>query len=382
MRLPACHPARLSLRTTGLALLIAIGACLGGCSTAPTAGVERPIELSYDGLTPLEDTLMTRVWVREGFSLAGYRKVILEGAGIRYRPVTETNASGQRNAAIRFPVSAEQKAELEALITEEFDKALDRLTLPEVSEPGPDVLLVRGFMLDVVSRIPPEAQGSSDYSLDSVGQATFVVELVDSQTGTVLVRALDTRSARAPGETEPATAAAQPHSGTGADCPLGRSSGGCTERSHRHRRTAGSLTVMIWNQRRNLSTSLSARTGLAILLSGLLLGLGGCTALPTGYSDFDPETDFSTFGTFAFLPEKTLLVASAESGQPAARADPEGRDPKGADPQRLYVHQQPGRGGISWSVSPSAARPPRAPPYSPATGDRSTWSVRPRARRS
>jgi hypothetical protein len=196
------------LRTTGLAVLFAIGTCIGGCSTAPGAGVERPLALSYDGLTPLEDTLMTRVWVREGFSLTGYRKVILEGAGIRYRPVTETNAAGQRSAAVHFPVSAEQKAELEALITEEFDKALDRLTLPEVTEPGPDVLLVRGFMLDVVSRIPPADAGSSDYAIDSVGQATFVVELVDSQTGTVLVRALDTRSARTPGKTEQAGAAA------------------------------------------------------------------------------------------------------------------------------------------------------------------------------
>ena len=67
---------------------------------------------------------------------------------------------------------------------------------------------------------------------------------------------------------------------------------------------------MIWNHRRKFSTSASPWAGLAILLSSLLLGLAGCTALPTGYSDFDPETDFSTFGTFAFLPEKTLLVAS------------------------------------------------------------------------
>ena len=208
MRLPACHPACPSLRATSLAVFIAIGTCLAGCSTAPGAVVEHPLALSYDGLSPLEDTLMTQVWVREGFSLAGYRKVILEGAGIRYRPVTETNANGQRSAAVDFPVSAEQKAEFKALITEEFDKALDRLTLPEVTEPGPDVLLVRGFMLDVVARIPPADAGGSDYAIDSVGQATFVVELVDSQTGTVLVRALDTRSARAPGEAEQAGAAA------------------------------------------------------------------------------------------------------------------------------------------------------------------------------
>jgi hypothetical protein len=188
-------------------VILSLIALMTACSSAPSPGLDTTVELSYDGLTPLEDTVMTRVWVREGFTLSGYKKVILEGAGIRYRPVTETNSKGQRNAAIEFPVSPAQKAELEALITEEFDRALDRLTLPEVTEPGPDVLLVRGYMLDVVSRIPPANASSSQYFIDSVGQATFVVELIDSQTGTVLVRALDTRSARTPGYTYRSNAA-------------------------------------------------------------------------------------------------------------------------------------------------------------------------------
>ncbi|MEM8767186.1 MAG: DUF3313 family protein [Pseudomonadota bacterium] len=189
-----------------LAAVLSLGACATSQPTASDTATNEPARmdrsgtLSYDGLTPLEDTLMSRVWVRDGFSLSEYRKVILEGAGIRYRPVTRTLASGQESAATEFPISAAQKAELEALITEEFDRALDRLTLPEVTAPGPDVLLVRGFMLDVVSRIPPQEASSDRYFIDSVGQATFVVELIDSQTGTVLVRAVDTRSAIAPGD--------------------------------------------------------------------------------------------------------------------------------------------------------------------------------------
>ena len=199
--LPPRQPGQGKARLALIVLLLPALILPAACSSTPEPALNTTAELSYDGLTPLEDTIMTRVWVREGYSLAGYRKVILEGAGIRYRPVTEPNSRGQRNAAIEFPVSAAQKADLEALITEEFDRALDRLTLPEVTEPGPDVLLVRGYMLDVVSRIPPDGTSSSHYFIDSVGQATFVVELVDSQTSTVLVRALDTRSARTPGYT-------------------------------------------------------------------------------------------------------------------------------------------------------------------------------------
>ena len=54
----------------------------------------------------------------------------------------------------------------------------------------------------------------------------------------------------------------------------------------------------------------------ALLTLSLMLALSACTALPTGYSDFDPETDFSTFQSFAFLPENTLFVASPNPVNP------------------------------------------------------------------
>ena len=56
------------------------------------------------------------------------------------------------------------------------------------------------------------------------------------------------------------------------------------------------------------------RSFLALMMA--LTGLTACTALPTGYSDFDPQTDFSSFQTFAFLPEDTLFVASPNPVNP------------------------------------------------------------------
>lgn len=163
------------------------------CAWQPPPSAPPP--LSYDGLTPIEGTLMTQVWVREGHTLSPYKKVMLVGADIRYRPLDPDDP-----AADGFPITEAQKREFEDLITEEFDRALERLRLEVVTGPGPDVLLVRGTMLDVVSRVPPPGSGTSAH-LDSVGQATFVVELIDSQSNTVLVRALDTRAAATPGRT-------------------------------------------------------------------------------------------------------------------------------------------------------------------------------------
>ena len=45
--------------------------------------------------------------------------------------------------------------------------------------------------------------------------------------------------------------------------------------------------------------------------------LAGCASAPKGYSDFDIETDFSSFRTFAWVPGKTLVSASPNPTNPA-----------------------------------------------------------------
>ena len=64
-----------------------------------------------------------------------------------------------------------------------------------VDEAAPDVLLIRVGLLDVASFVPPEPTGMSDIYLSRVGEATIVLELVDSVSDAVLVRALDRRAA-------------------------------------------------------------------------------------------------------------------------------------------------------------------------------------------
>ena len=175
---------------------------LTGCTT-PQVDAGTGADPSFDGLVPLKGTTMQKVWVRPGLDLSGYTKVKLVGAGIQYRPV-EQRAGGRsaRSNQKEFAMDEAQKAALERIITEEFDKALDKQTrFEEVAEPGPDVLLVRGAFLDVVSKVPPERPGRTDYYLNSVGQATFMVELIDSQSNSVLVRAVDSRAAQTPGYT-------------------------------------------------------------------------------------------------------------------------------------------------------------------------------------
>ncbi len=59
------------------------------------------------------------------------------------------------------------------------------------------MLILRGALLDIVSFIPPEMKGRGEIYLTSVGQATLVVEGVDSMSGEVVFRAVERRSADA-----------------------------------------------------------------------------------------------------------------------------------------------------------------------------------------
>ena len=64
-----------------------------------------------------------------------------------------------------------------------------------VTEPGPDVLVLVGYMIDIVSAVPPDTIGRSRIYLTRVGEATLVLELRDSTSNQVLARSLDRRGA-------------------------------------------------------------------------------------------------------------------------------------------------------------------------------------------
>lgn len=169
-----------------------------GCATStPTLDTSAEAEPSFDGLSPMQDTVADRIWVRPDFDLSGYTKLLVRPAGILYRPVKRTSRTrAGRSSSSTFPMTDQQKSRLLEIVSEEFNKALGELKRYEiVNEPGPEVLLLTGALLDVVSRVPPEQAGRVDFYLSSVGEATLLIELADSQSGTTLVRVLDRRAA-------------------------------------------------------------------------------------------------------------------------------------------------------------------------------------------
>jgi hypothetical protein len=183
-------------RAAALPVILAICA---GCTTAPPAIDTSPdAEVTFDGLTEVLNTQADKAWAVPGLDLSGYSKIKLQGAGIEYRPGGNSGRSYvSRSRGGPFEVTERQKERMLEIVSEEFLGELrksEKFTI--VDESGPDVLLVRGALLDVVSFVPDDTGASNvDIYLSSVGEATLVLEIRDSISEAILVRAIDRRAA-------------------------------------------------------------------------------------------------------------------------------------------------------------------------------------------
>lgn len=180
-----------------LASIIAL--MLAACATQePTVDTSADAEVTFDGLLPLKNSRAQMAWARADLDLTPFSKIMLQGVGVEYRPGGESGRTWRQRSSSGgpFEVTEAQKERFESLMREAFTEELarsQRFTI--VTEPGPDVLLIRGGLLDVVSFVPPESVGRSDVFLSRVGEATLVLELRDSITEAILLRAVDRRAA-------------------------------------------------------------------------------------------------------------------------------------------------------------------------------------------
>ena len=104
-------------------------------------------------------------------------------------------SSAQRKETA-FPVNAKSRERLRQTVEDAFINELKKSKRFKLTdEIGPDVLIVRGGLSDVVSKVPQNRSARVDIYLDSIGEATLMLELVDAESNTVLLRASDRRLA-------------------------------------------------------------------------------------------------------------------------------------------------------------------------------------------
>jgi hypothetical protein len=188
---------QLSSRTIAAGFAAVVLVLTGCTASTPTIDTSPEAEVTFDGLHEIKGGKADQAWAKPGMDLSQYSKIMLQGAGIEYRPGGESGRSSvARSRGGPYEVTEDQKARLRAVVAEGFLEELsksERFTI--VSEPGPDVLLVKGAILDVVSYVPPEPIGMVDIYISKIGEATLVLELRDSITEAILARAVDRRAA-------------------------------------------------------------------------------------------------------------------------------------------------------------------------------------------
>ena len=182
------------LNLASLILLLSIGA--GCASSNPVIDTSPDAEITFDGLHPIAGGTADAAWARVGTDFSQYSKIMLQGVGIEYRPGGATGKLYRPGSGDDFyELTEQQKQGLKEIVREAFIKQLGAsqyFTL--VDEAAPDVLLIRGGLLDVVSFVPPDQVGTDIY-LSRVGEATLVLEIRDSVTDAILARAVDRRAA-------------------------------------------------------------------------------------------------------------------------------------------------------------------------------------------
>ena len=192
-------------RRTGTTVLTATAALMllwhGGDSSAQPVPETGPIaEVTADGLHRVNPSIMAAAWVKPDLDLSLYTRIFFMPTVVQIRKMSEQRLKSRRiETQSEFQVSDLTTARLRDTFGESFYEAVSDVRSYELSdELGRDVLMVQGFLTDVVSGVPPDLAGLNVGSVKWALQANIVLELRDSMSGEVLARTVDQRRMEGP----------------------------------------------------------------------------------------------------------------------------------------------------------------------------------------
>lgn len=182
------------LRHIGSFLALAAAAA---CATTPPPTLQTgpDAEVTIDGLVRVNNSRVPMAYMKPDIDLAPYTRYMLDPVEVSYRKDPgdrrrSTGGSGEQN----FALSPEQMEDFRQEFAEAVEEALTRDGAYELAtEPAPDVLRITASLLDLEVRMPTERAGSERQYTRSYGEVTLVLELRDSESGEVLVRAGERR---------------------------------------------------------------------------------------------------------------------------------------------------------------------------------------------
>jgi hypothetical protein len=145
---------------------------------------------SWEGLKKVKRPGLDTVYVREGVSLAKYKRVMLDPIEVSFdKNWNPRRGPGAFDSA--DPMAIRQN--LAKLARDVFRRELEkRGGYPLVDQPGPDVLRVRAQIVDLYINAPEtNSPGITHTYVINAGEMTLVAELYDSETNALIARVID-----------------------------------------------------------------------------------------------------------------------------------------------------------------------------------------------
>jgi hypothetical protein len=159
----------------------------------PILAIGPDAEVTEDGLHRMDPSIMGAAWVKPDLDLSRYDRIYFMPAVTQFREIVERQYSARtiRNAT-EFPVRETEKIRLRELFGEVFYEIIEDVESYELTDKlGREVLMVRGFLTDVISGVPPDIPGSTVNIVRWAWEVNVVLELRDSMSDEVLARTVE-----------------------------------------------------------------------------------------------------------------------------------------------------------------------------------------------
>ncbi len=171
------------------AAMVVMGASQLTFANSETAVAQAPAP----GLVEVKNGAFQSTWVNPEVDFRQYQRVVIaEEGALEFRDVGHPQKSRARmlhaNERV-FGVPERDRERVGRHAGESFVKSLSRSKHYEVIDdsetefPVKGTLILRGHMLDVVSKVPPPIAGSGAVYGNVMGEATLVIELFDAESG-------------------------------------------------------------------------------------------------------------------------------------------------------------------------------------------------------
>ena len=172
----------------GLCLVGLAGACAapGDVVWATGAGSQ-----TSDGLRRVRWSDLGALFLRPGADFQGFHSVFFEPLKI-----APDSPGGERRAftpSPTYPPTPDYLEQMQGLYRESFTREFQKGGFALASAPGPGVLQLSGYVVDLVltATLDPQDQARETDLIHSFGELTLVLDVRDSATGTPILRAID-----------------------------------------------------------------------------------------------------------------------------------------------------------------------------------------------